>query len=890
MNRSSMVPPHQSAPSWHPSSRFPNPHRPAGLATLLILALGGLAMAAPIGESEKVGPVAAQAFADHEAIAPGDAFKLAVVLKLDPGYHIYWQNPNGTGQPTEIEWKAPDGYQFGRLRYPVPQVKDDKVLNETSYVYEGAATLLTPVRVPDSAKPGEQITFTANGRWLVCRESCIQGTVKLSLTLPVVAKGTPPKPANEKLFKEAAAAIPEPTEKAEHVKLTGSIDKETVKPGDKFTATLTAEIQAAHHMQSNKPLDKTLIPAVLFVERTPDFEAGEVTYPKAVEHQDKLLGKLSEYSGKVEFKIPMEVLAEADKKPRWIRGVLQYQICSDAGTCFPPQRVEFSIPVQMAGGPKPPAAEDEIAASSTQGATSGGAQIPPPIASEEGWFSRFQGWLIGLGFFGVILCGLLGGFLLNLMPCVLPVISLKVLSFVKQAHDDRWRIFRMGLTYSAGIMVFYVVLAVLFFVWHKGWGELFQSPTFVIIMAAVIMAFAMSLFGVFALFTPKVVNELGAKAEAQEGYLSAFATGILATLLGTACTAPFLSAAIGYAAQLPPAQGTSIFLATGFGMAFPFILLTYNPSWLRFLPKPGPWMGMFEKIMGFLLLGTVIWLLNPLRGQLGAYGMLLTMIFLLAVAIAVWLKGLIQFGDPVERKIKLYGTAVLILLVGWMLPFRWMATIPSLTAEHIEKEDLAADGQLLRELLKEHPDVAEKLVPRPDWSADKIQWRQYRRLLAMLAVEYGYTVFVDYTADWCASCKTNLKTSIDRGETIKVMRELNVVCFEADYTVTRPEITEDLQRFKRAGVPMYLVYSPGNAPNPQVLPELLTPQIVTDALRKAGPSKPINKNQAASQPAAPSAPAPEKPAAKEPAKPDKDAEDEEKDADEETKDESSEDE
>ena len=181
----------------------------------------------------------------------------------------------------------------------------------------------------------------------------------------------------------------------------------------------------------------------------------------------------------------------------------------------------------------------------------------------------------------------------------------------------------------------------------------------------------------------------------------------------------------------------------------------------------------------------------------------------------------------------------IILAVGWLLPYRVMATIDSLVAKHVAEEDLIADGQLLSDLLKEMgPELAEKLIPRVDWSGDEIPWQQYRRARAMLAVEYGYTVFIDYTADWCASCKTNLKTSIEREETIKVMRELNVIPYEADYTVARPEITQDLRRFRRAGVPMYLVYKPGDTNNPEALPELLTPQVVIDALRRAGPSHP----------------------------------------------------
>lgn len=830
--------------------------RGVGLILVATLACGTPLRGDPISRREKAGPVACQAFADREGITPGETFHLAVVFTPDKDHHIYWQNPGGlTGLPTEVDWSAPEGFKFGRLRYPVPHAHYEKALDETSFIYEGATALLTPVRVPATAKPGTEVAFRAQARWLVCRATqCVPGNVELSLKLPVVETGKAVKPANQKVFEEARRSWPEPPQEARHVKLSGAIDREVVKPGETFTATLAVEIEAGHHMQSNKPLEG-LIPAVVFVEQADGFKIGEVEYPPAKVRQDPVLGKLSEFDGKLAIKIPVEVAGEADTRPRWIRGVMQYQICSDAGTCFRPQRVEFAIPVQMAGGPKP-TEEDEFADGPAKTKDLGGAGEDAAPAQQADVFSQFQQWLIGFGFGGVIIAGFLGGFLLNLMPCVLPVISLKVLSFVRQAHDDRWRVFRMGLAYSAGIMIFYGVLAVLFFVWHQGWGEIFQSPRFVIIMAAFILAFSLSLFGVFTLFAPKVVNELGAKVEAQEGYFSAFATGILATLLGTACTAPFLSAAIGYAAQRSPLEGLCIFLAAGLGMASPFIVLTYNPAWLRFLPKPGEWMRTFEAIMGFLLLGTVIWLLNPLRGQLGAYGLLLTLIFLLAVAIAVWIRGKIGHDATTQRKIALYAIAAIVLAIGWILPFRMMSTIDSLVERHIAEENHKADGQLLNDLLKDMGrELEERLIPRVDWSGEDIPWQQYWRARAMLAVEFGYTVFVDYTADWCASCKTNLKTSIEREETIKVMRELNVIPYEADYTIKRPEITEDLRRFGRAGVPMYLVFKPGDTENPEVLPELLTPQLVIDALRRAGPSQPKSRTAiapAAAQPAAPS--------------------------------------
>jgi thiol:disulfide interchange protein DsbD len=421
------------------------------------------------------------------------------------------------------------------------------------------------------------------------------------------------------------------------------------------------------------------------------------------------------------------------------------------------------------------------------------------------------------------------------MPCVLPVISLKILSFVRQAKEDRARVFLLGVAYCAGIMVFFSFLAILFAAKGEGWGQLFQKPHVVLGLAAVVTAFAMSLFGVFAVFTPKVINELGQKAEEREGLPSAFFTGVLATFLGTACTAPFLSAAVGAATRYPGAQGAMIFVVVGAGMAFPFLILAAKPGWLKFVPRPGPWMETFERLMGFLLLGTVVWLLNPLRGQLGAYGLLLSLIFLLGVAVAVWIKGKVQFGDALGRKARLHLLALLILVMGWVLPFRIMSTIPELMDRQIETHELLAMGELAREDALGSATGLRNLV----WPKEGLPWQHYMRSRMLQDVRRGHTVFVDYTADWCVNCKFNKKTSIEQQDVIALMKEYNVIPYEADYTLPVPEIKEDLDHFKKAGVPLYLVYKPGDTENPIVLPEVLTPAVVINALKEAGPSRPL---------------------------------------------------
>jgi thiol:disulfide interchange protein len=308
----------------------------------------------------------------------------------------------------------------------------------------------------------------------------------------------------------------------------------------------------------------------------------------------------------------------------------------------------------------------------------------------------------------------------------------------------------------------------------------------------------------------------------------------LATFLGTACTAPFLSAAIGTASKYSAVQGAAIFMAVGVGMMFPFLILSAKPGWLKFVPKPGPWMGTFEAAMGFLLLGTVVWLINPLGGQIGAWGMLLALMFLVGVAVAVWVRGKAQNSRVAGRKFVLNATSLGLLALAWLFPFQWMSTVSALEKEDAQREHFLKTGIITE--IKKNAEGGELIWPPPFVSSHEIFWVPYDEELVRQFVEGGYTVFVDFTADWCASCKTNLKTSIDVDSTIEAVARLNVVTFEADYTRKDASMKRILERFDRAGVPMYLVYSPNNPDNPRVLPEFLTPQIVLDALEAAGPS------------------------------------------------------
>jgi thiol:disulfide interchange protein DsbD len=286
-------------------------------------------------------------------------------------------------------------------------------------------------------------------------------------------------------------------------------------------------------------------------------------------------------------------------------------------------------------------------------------------------------------------------------------------------------------------------------------------------------------------------------------------------------------------------------------MSFPYVLLAAQPVWLKFVPRPGPWMVTFERIMGFLLLATVVWLLNTVGAQLGAEGLVWTLVFLLFVAAAAWLYGKVEHGAPVERRLGYYGGAAGLLIAGWLLCFQVAVRIPELIA-HRKEIRLAMDADWLDQFDQDadgdraepagQPGAASVTSQRdangvrekPRW--EEIPWVNYTRERARTAVVKGRTVFIDYTAEWCLNCKTNEQTIIDTEPVRETMQRLGVVPFKADYTLYDPEIREDLLKYGSGGVPMYLVI-PANQPDRVIrLDELNTQSAIISALEKAGPS------------------------------------------------------
>ncbi|MEI9893506.1 MAG: thioredoxin family protein [Chthoniobacter sp.] len=396
----------------------------------------------------------------------------------------------------------------------------------------------------------------------------------------------------------------------------------------------------------------------------------------------------------------------------------------------------------------------------------------------------------------------LGGLILNLMPCVLPVIALKIFGFVQQAGEHPRRVFHLGLAFVAGVFAFFLGLATLIAVLRANgiglnWGFQFQHVGILVTLIALVFVFGLNLLGVFEIAlgggTASKLSELSSK----EGFGGAFLHGMFTTLLGTSCTAPFLGAVLGFAFVAPSHIVFLIFIAIATGMSLPYFLLTANPAWLRFLPKPGLWMERLKQLMGFIMLGVVVWLLGVLGQSRGIDPLIAVSSFLLVLGVACWVYGVLA------------GRAV-----------SWLLIIALLAGGYF----LFLNGKL---------NAAPKAATTATGATEPggLTWLPWTAERVAEATKKGQPVFIDFTADWCLNCKYNEKFVINTEPVRAVLRQKNVLTLKADWTNGEEDITAILKKFGRAGVPVYLLY-PGDNAEPVLLPEILTQAAVLAELNK----------------------------------------------------------
>ena len=407
-----------------------------------------------------------------------------------------------------------------------------------------------------------------------------------------------------------------------------------------------------------------------------------------------------------------------------------------------------------------------------------------------------------VNFLFILFSAFIGGLILNLMPCVLPVLSLKALSFVEQARESRAQGLQLAAAFSAGVLVsFWALAAVVLVLKHGGqavgWGFQFQEPGFVLFMSALVLAFALNLFGVFEIWLPGHAMQGLSQASQKQGLAGAFGHGLVMTLLATPCSAPFLGTALGFAFTAPAFELVAVFTSVAVGLALPYGLLGVIPGAHAWLPKPGAWMIRFKESMGFLLLATLVWLLWLLGKQVGVDALAVALIWLLALAFSAWAWG--AWGGLQHSASQRWRVGVaLALLIGLSGAWAWPKVLAPPAAA---RPGAMVDGWI-------------------PWDAAELQKLR----------DEGKPVFVDFTADWCWTCKVNEKAVLGNADVKAALAATGAILMRADWTRRDAAITAALREQGRSGVPMYVFY-PANKGKVKLLPELLTASLVLDALK-----------------------------------------------------------
>lgn len=700
-------------------------------------------------------PVRVNMIAEERSVQPGRPFWVSINVDLDIGWHTYWKNPGEAGLATSVEWTLPQGFEVAELLWPTPNRFTEKGV--ITFGYSEPFALLAKIIPAKGAADLSHVNLIATVRWVTCNDgNCLPGDTSATLTLPVSTSYPVRDASQTALFDTARGKLPK-------------VDLETVAEDSQNRIRV---------MMTPQQLRLDDFVAAYFVPA----EAGKVSYRQFLNLERSNDGK--------------SYIAEIIKTPEGketgvsrIEGVLLLQ--PKTGTSTTPVAALIDAPVKASG---------QVADASDSLAQEG------PQTSSAG---EFEG---GIGL--ALLMAFVGGMILNLMPCVLPVISLKVLSIIKMSGKSRSTTIKHGIAFAVGVLLSFwalagVLLALQAYGHAVGWGFQLQEPIFIAVLVAVLLIFSLSLFGVFEMGTGFAswagTTEMKANKQSS-GLMSSVFNGVLATAVATPCTGPFLGSALGFAVTLPPAAALTIFTAIGLGMSFPYLLLTAFPQLVKWLPKPGDWMIAFKQFMGFLLVATIIWLLWVFGAHTDNFGITLLLSSLFIMSIACWVYG--RWCTPIRsRRVRKIG---LLTCIGLMLIGSYVLVVSANVAPEY------ANQARTRDL------IDAKQNPRAWLPFNTAAIEQYRG--------EGKPVFIDFTAKWCLICQTNhLVLSLDDLES--KFEDLGIVKIKADWTRPDPAITKELRKYGRNGVPLYLLYPPG-ATEPLILPQVLTPDVVTAYLNQ----------------------------------------------------------
>jgi len=711
--------------------------------SLVGLLLASQAAFSLAGKPVSTDNVEARLVSETSAIGAGQSIWVALEFKIRDGWHTYWRNPGDSGQATTLTWQLPPGFTAGDIVWTVPHRFELPPL--VNYGYSGHAVHLVKITAPADLRPGTDVVLKAKASWLVCADVCIPGDANVELTLPGTAVPGGLDPAAAGLFAAARSELPAQAPAATLA---------TVRKGQ---LVLT--------------LDRRWGPALPSIDSL-------AFYPYA--------------DGGIEYGAPQVLTRAADhldlsiktgyQPPQrgTVQGVLVATEHSGAGT------IEVPMEIAAVFNGAPPAVSSATAAS-TAGSTAASTRAPSTAPR-----------LLTL-----VLLALAGGLILNLMPCVFPVLSIKAIGLVEQAKKHPAAVRTKGLVFAAGVVSSMLVLAIVLLALRAGgeeigWGFQLQSPLFVTLMVYLLLGVGLNLSGVFEVGGG--LAGVGDGLTQGDSYHASFFTGVLTTLVATPCTAPFMAAAVGAALTQSSSVALIIFASLGVGLSLPYVFLSFAPWMRRALPKPGAWMDTLKQIFAFPMYASAAWLLWVLAQQASSLGLGAALAGAILVVMAAWAY---QKSRTSRRWGRIVGviTATLALATALALPWRFAAVATASAAT---------------------PAVAQ--------TADA--WQPYDAAKVAALSASGRPLLVNFTASWCLTCLVNERNAFADAAVQTEFHDKGVTLMKGDWTNRDPAITKALAAFGRAGVPLYVLYNstPGSS-QPRVLPQLLTASIVHDAFK-----------------------------------------------------------
>jgi thiol:disulfide interchange protein/DsbC/DsbD-like thiol-disulfide interchange protein len=702
------------------------------------------------------------------SVRPGKTFTVALVIDLDDGWHTYWRNPGDAGTEAVLDWMLPEGFVAGPVQWPAPERVPAPPL--MSYAYTGRVMLLTDIAVPTTVMSGVPTHIGLSSEFLVCRQICLPAEVTLGLDLPVSADGGRQDPAWRNAFVAARERLP----------MEGSGWRARAFP-------------------NTDGYDLVVDPPAGRDEGSTDFYFF-VLDPTTLEHATPQLPTWRDGSMHIAL-----ARSAYNTGPGALDGVL---VRTDGGGFDQAQRrtaVALAVPVE--GAAAAAATEDEGAAGSSSGMTGGDeadASSSPGMGEEgESGPATVPPLTLALA----LVLAFAGGLLLNLMPCVFPVLSLKILGFVHHAGGNERRTRLHGLAFGAGVVLSFLLLATILLAVRAagaqvGWGFQLQSPGVVAALCVLLFVIGLGFAGVVT--TGTALTRLAGVGAGDERYRGSFLTGVLASIVATPCTAPFMGAAVGAALVRPASEAVAIFGVLGLGMATPYMVLSSWPALLRHVPRPGPWMESLEQALAFPMFAVTAWLVWVFGQQTGMNGVAALLACLILVGFAAWLVG--RWPAATTR-----GRALVISRV--------LAGVAVVMAVVVVSRGVRAAPA--------HADAASGIAMSGAWEpfGDGVVENHRRE---------GRAVFVDFTAAWCISCQVNERLVLSTDRVLGAFRAANVALVKGDWTRRNPDITRALASFGRSGVPLYVLYPPDPAAEPELLPAVLTAGIVMEAIGRLG--------------------------------------------------------